>query len=132
MNSQIDATKLPGYRPEWEYGYTPEETVTALVLDDDDTFDQWEAPAVVRDYVCPVCHGQLAEFFVPLHSRVIVACAEHGNVTHIGRIMRSTVSIEMERAARRYPAAIRALPDLWGELIPPPQTREKIVRDLGF
>ena len=104
--------------------------VTALVLDEDDTFDQWEAPSVVRDYVCPVCHGQLSEYFIPLDRRVVVACTEHGNVTHIGRVMRSSVSIEMERAARRYPAAIRALPDLWGELIPPKKTAAEIIREL--
>jgi hypothetical protein len=132
MDSQIDATKMPGYHPEWAYGYTPEETVTALVLDEDDTFSQVDAPAVLLDYVCPICHGQLSEYFVPMDRRVIVACTEHGNVCTIGRIMRSSVSIEMERAARRYPDAIRNLPDLWGELIPPPQTREKILSDLGF
>lgn len=110
----------------------PEMEVTALVLDEDDTFDQWEAPAIVRDYVCPVCHGQLAEYFIPNSRRVLVGCAEHGNVCLIGRVMRSSVSIEMERAARRYPEAIRNLPDLWGELIPQPMTREKILAQLGF
>lgn len=110
----------------------PELEVTALVLDEDDTFDQWEAPLVIRDYVCPACWGQLTEFFIPLSRRVIVACIEHGNVCTIGRVMRSSVSIEMERAARKYPEAIRNLPDLWGELIPPPRTREQNLRELGF
>lgn len=104
----------------------------ALALSDDDTFDQIEAPTVCRDYVCAVCHQELAIFFIDNHWRVMVACMEHGNVTSCGRVMRSTVNIQDERAHRLYSVAIRNLPDLWGELIPPKQPHEKMIKDLGF
>lgn len=105
---------------------------TALVLDNDNTFDPFEAGQVVRDYVCGVCHGQLVEFWVPGDRRVLVVCYDHGNVAQCGRVMHSTVSIEMEYAYRHYWPAIRNLPDLWGSLIPPKRTVTKEMGTLGF
>lgn len=43
----------------------------------------------------------------------MVVCREHGNVTQVGRLRRSTVSIMMERAHRRYEEFIRTFPDLY-------------------
>ena len=106
--------------------------VHQIVLDNDQTFDPLEADHVVRDYVCAVCHAELIEFYIPGDRRILVSCPEHGNVTRVGRVMRSTVSIEMENASRQYLPAIRALPDLWGELIPPRKSMEESMRDLGF
>lgn len=111
----------------------------ALVLDDDDSFDQIEAPGVLRDYVCAVCHQELEIYFITGHWRVMIACAEHGNVTSCGRVMRSTVNIQDERAHRLFKIVIRNLPDLWGSLVPKPtplrsgETRQDAnIRELGF
>jgi hypothetical protein len=104
----------------------------AIAYDADNTFDPYESPAVIREYVCAVCHGQLVEYYVPGDRRVVVACPDHGNVAQSGRVMVSSVSIEMERAKRQFSTAIRNLPDLWGELIPPKRSDKEILAELGF
>jgi hypothetical protein len=98
----------------------------------DDTFEQTEAPQVVRDYVCGVCYGELSIVFAKAHWRVLVVCQEHGNVTSCGRVTRATVNIESERSLSKFNSVIRTLSDLWGELIPKRQSREQNIRDLGF
>lgn len=108
------------------------DTTYALVYDEDNTFDPYEAPAVIRDYVCAVCHGQLIQIYIPGDRRVVVACPEHGNVAQSGRIMNSSVGIELERAYRQYAHVIRNLPDLWGCLIPPKRSMEEVCAELGF
>lgn len=84
-------------------------------LPPDDMFGLGEAEAVTRGYVCAVCHEELA--IIPLKGdyRVVVICPEHGSVTRAGRIMRSTVAIEMERAARRFREVSINLSNYWGE-----------------
>ena len=110
-----------------------------LAVSEDESFDQTEAPRVVREYVCGVCHGELTIIFAEAHWRVLVVCPEHGSVTKCGRVMRSSVSIEMERSLFKFNSVIRNLPDLWGSLIEkrlPPRDGEsreqQNIRELGF
>jgi hypothetical protein len=103
-----------------------------IPVSDDETFDQTEAPRVMREYVCGVCYGELAMVFAKAHWRVLVVCLEHGNVTSCGRVTRSTVNIEMERSLSKFNTVIRTLSDLWGELIPKRQSVEQNLKDLGF
>lgn len=112
---------------------------SAVVVSTDDTFDQTEAPEVLREYVCGVCHGDLSIVFAKAQWRVLVVCPEHGNITKCGRVMRSSVSIEMERALSKFNTVIRNLPDLWGGLMEkrlPPREGEsreqQNIRELGF
>src|SRR3989304_4831980 len=91
-----------------------------VILSEDETFDQTEAPRVLREYVCGVCHGELSILYAKAHWRVLVVCLEHGNVSKCGRVMRSTVSMEMEGALSKFSVVIRNLPDLWGH--PPRRT----------
>lgn len=100
--------------------------------DRDDLFEILEAEGIARGFVCPVCNGELSIHPVPGDRLVILACAEHGSVTRIGRITRATVSIEMERSRKRYRDVIRNLPEFWGELIPPKLSAEETIRILGF
>ena len=106
--------------------------ITGIIYDEDSTFDPFEAPAVVREYVCAICHGQLVQHYLRHDRRILIVCPEHGNVATSGRVMVSSVGIEMERSKRDFPRAIRNLPDLWGELIPPKKSDKEIVADLGF
>jgi hypothetical protein len=103
-----------------------------ILVTEDETFDQTEAPRVCREYVCGVCAGELTIVFAKAHWRVLVICPEHGNVTECGRITRTTVNIEMERSLSKFNTVIRNLSDLWGELIPPKRSKEQNLRDLGF
>ena len=103
-----------------------------LTLDLDETFDQIEAPRIRDEYVCAVCHSNLTILFAENRSRVLIVCLEHGSVTKCGRVTRTTVSIEMERAHRRFRDACRNLPDLWGDLIPKPKPPGQNLRELGF
>lgn len=105
---------------------------TALVFDTDQTFDPMEADRVVAEYVCAVCHNQLVCMWMPGDRRVLVVCMDHGNIVQCGRVMYSTVSIEMEYGHRHYHDVIRYLSDLWGELIPPKKPMAEALRELGF
>lgn len=89
----------------------------ALALDYDNSFSQSDAPEVIKNFVCGVCHGPLTEVYSPSEARVLVVCLEHGNVCFCGRVTVATVSIELERSYKKYYSAIRALPELWGELV---------------
>jgi hypothetical protein len=104
----------------------------AVTVSEDETFDQTEAPQVLRDYVCGVCAGELSIVFAKTHWRVFVVCQEHGNVCKCGRVTRATVNIEMERSLSKFNSVIRILSDLWGELIPQRQSKEQNLRELGF
>lgn len=103
-----------------------------LMLDHDETFSMAEFKRICDEYVCAVCHANLTPMFAEARDRVLIICLEHGNVTHCGRVTRSTVSIEMERAHRKFKDVIRNLPDLWGELAPQPRTQSAILSELGF
>lgn len=103
-----------------------------IVVSEDETFDQTEAPRVTREFVCAVCYGELAVVFAKAHWRVLVICPEHGNVTKCGRVTRTTVNIETERSLSKFNLVIRTLSDLWGELIPKRQSVEQNLKDLGF
>ena len=112
---------------------------TAIIISEDETFSQAEAPGVLREYVCGACYGELSIRFTENHWRVVVECETHGNVTRCGRVMRVSVDIEMERASSKFYTAIRNLHDLWGELIEkrlPPREgesrRQQNLRELGF
>lgn len=86
-------------------------------IDDDIIgFEPIEVDGVIANYVCSVCHGTLVSFQIPSERRSIIACLEHGNVEHCGRVTKNTVSIELERGYRQYNEVIRNLPDLWGDL----------------
>jgi hypothetical protein len=104
----------------------------AVNVSDDETFDQTEAPRVLREYVCGVCYGELAIVFAKAHWRVLVVCPEHGSVAKCGRVTRATVNIEMERSLSKFNTVIRNLSDLWGELIPKRQSVEQNLKELGF
>lgn len=104
----------------------------SVTVSEDETFDQTEAPQVVREFVCGVCYSDLAVVFAKTHWRVFVVCPEHGNVTKCGRVTRATVNIEMERSVSKFNSVIRVLSDLWGELIPKRQSEEQNMKELGF
>lgn len=98
-------------------------------------FTLYEVPEVLENYVCAICHGFLQVFQIPGDSMCIIACPEHGSVEICGRVRNSTVSIDYERAYRQYWQVIRNLPDLWGDLIPPEPSKEKVARiinELGY
>lgn len=109
-----------------------------LVLDqlqelDIQGFEPSEVHDVITNYVCAHCHAQLVAFNIPNDRIYMIVCSEcANNVEHIGRVMRSTVSIEMERAHRQYSEVINNLPDLWGHLIPPKRSTEQNLKELGF
>lgn len=88
----------------------------AIVVSEDDSFSQDEAPQIIEQYVCGVCHGPLYEVFVPNERRVLVVCMEHGNICFCGRVTNATVSIQLENGYKAYHEVIRNLPDLWGHL----------------
>jgi len=97
----------------------------ALAVDYDMSFSQTDAPEVIKNFVCGVCHGELTEVFIPNEGRVLVVCLEHGNVCNCGRVTRATVGIQLEQGYRAYHEVIRNLPDLWGHLIDTGFEREK-------
>lgn len=99
-------------------------------MNDDDFigFDPAEVDGVLANYVCSVCHGSLVSFQVPNERKSIIVCLEHGNVETCGRVMKSSVSIELERGYRQYHEVIRNLPDLWGALAEEGFDYEKAVK----
>lgn len=102
-------------------------------MDEFDGFTLHDAETVKAVYTCSQCEGELTvvpSFFED--DIYFVICQEHGNVELIGRISKTTVAIRNERGVFDYPKAIRALPDLWGHLIPTKQDRAKMMHDLGF
>jgi len=101
-------------------------------FDADDSFEPLEAKQVVRDYACGVCYGQLTQLYQAGDRRVLVVCPEHGNITRVGRVMWSTVDIRMAQAKFYFPHAVRALSDLWGELIPAKKSAAQNLKELGF
>lgn len=80
-------------------------------------FNPGEIQGVLDEYVCAVCHGSLVSIAVPGEDVSIIVCLEHGNIEHVGRVTKSTVSIETERGYRQYQEVIRNLKDLWGSLL---------------
>jgi DNA-directed RNA polymerase subunit RPC12/RpoP len=90
------------------------DTPFELAVNDDNSFAPSEVGRVLENYVCSVCHAELVEIQPPGSWRRLIACVEHGNICDIGRVTRSTVSIEMERAYKSFHEVIRNLSDLWG------------------
>jgi len=88
----------------------------AIVLDADHSFTPAEVQGVIENYVCAICHAELAEIHPDGELRRIIVCPEHGNVCDCGRVTRATVNIEYERAYKSYHEVIRNLSDLWGHL----------------
>lgn len=81
------------------------------------SFTQSEAPRVVEEFVCAACHSDLEVMEIPNEGRVLIVCPEHGTVTVVGRVTRNTVSIDLEKAYRRFQEVIRNLPEYWGKYI---------------
>lgn len=76
-------------------------------------FEINEVDEVLKNYVCSVCYADLVAYSVP-HTRIVmISCPEHGNVEKCGRVMKSTVSIELERGKLVYKEVVRNLSDLW-------------------
>lgn len=80
-------------------------------------FEPIEVEGVIATYVCAACHSSLLYFDIPNDRIKIIVCPEHGNVEKVGRVMKSTVSIELERGTHQYWEVVRNLPDIWGHLI---------------
>lgn len=80
-------------------------------------FEPGEVTEIITDYVCAVCHSTLISFQIPNERRMVICCLEHGSVEKCGRVMKSTVSIENERAYIQYKMVVQNLKDLWGDLI---------------
>ena len=95
-------------------------------------FEPWEVKEVTTDYVCPICHGQLVAFDVPMDRIYIIVCPEHGNVESIGRVRRESVSREMENSLRNFDKVINNLPEFWGALKRKPQSEKQSLKELGF
>ena len=92
-----------------------------------------DAETVKGVYVCSQCEGELTiipSFFD--EAVYFVVCFEHGNVEQIGRISKTTVAIRNEHGIFQFLPACRALPDLWGALIPPKKTVAQNLIKLGF
>jgi hypothetical protein len=144
MNAEIDVTKIPGYNPEWSIHHAKQKEIArvneipaelAKYYDEDNTFTQTESPAIIRKYCCPVCWGDLEEIYIQNEARVVIACPLHGNVCTIGRIMKSSAELSMERAHFQYAVVIRNLPDLWGQFREQPKKSASVeanLRELGF
>ena len=110
------------------------------LVPDPEGFTREEADRIIKDYVCPVCHGQLISFRMndldgkdkygyPLE---VVVCTEHGNVERIGRVSINSVSIQLEESHYHFDKVIRNLPDLWGELVPTKKSADEILKELGY
>jgi hypothetical protein len=110
------------------------------LVPDPEGFTREEADRIIKDYVCPVCHGQLIPFRMndldgkdkygyPLEA---VFCMEHGNVERIGRVRVTSISIQLEEAHCHYDKVIHNLPDLWGSLIEKKKTQDQLLHELGF
>jgi len=105
----------------------------AKYYNDDNTFTQAEAPRVIKHYCCPVCWGELSEIYIQGEARVVIACPVHGNVCDIGRIMKSSAALMMEKAHFQYAVVIRNLPDLWGQFRDQPKkSRAASLAEMGF
>lgn len=100
----------------------------AIQISLDDSFSQTEAPSIVAEFVCAVCHGNLHIVFPPNEYRVLIVCFEHGNVCDCGRVTLSTVSIEIEKGIKRFYGAVLALPDLWPDVLKKGFDREHAVK----
>lgn len=95
-----------------------------------------DAEIVKSVFACSQCEGGLQivpmEFSTAEEPRWFVVCPDCGNIETIGRISKTTVAIRNERGIFDYPRVIRALPDLWGHLIPTKEDIEKIIHELGY
>jgi hypothetical protein len=123
--------------PACQMPITPETVLeTRPAADDIETeyagFSFAEAEVVKRDYVCAVCHGELAMFPVEGEPLVLLVCPKHGNVESVGRVTRNGVSIELEQERQRYGEVVSNLPDLFPGLQPERQTVEQNLKELGY
>lgn len=97
-----------------------------------------EAERVVSIYACSQCEGDLRiipsdwELAFAENELYYVVCPDCGNIEQIGRISKTTVAIRNEHGVFEFPRAVRALPDFWGELIPPKKQTSEIMKELGF
>lgn len=80
------------------------------------TFSPSEVSIILKEYVCAVCHADLGAQPIPNEERIFIVCPEHGNVCHVGRVMRSTVSIKAETSHRDTYPVIASFPDLFGDI----------------
>lgn len=99
-----------------------------MQIEYDETFTQAEAPDVIQEYVCAVCHHDLEAVYLNGESRVFIVCPIHGSVCQVGRITRNTVSIEDERAHLQFSHAVLMLPDLWPEVLQAGMNRETAMK----
>ncbi len=102
-------------------------------MDEYDGFTLEDAEKIKGIYVCSQCEGELTivpSFFD--EDVYFVVCFEHGNIEQIGRISRTTVAIRNEQGIFQFLPACRALPDLWGSLIPAKRTIEQMKHELGY
>ena len=95
-------------------------------------FSPAEAQFVVRDYVCGLCNDELHIVELVGEFMVMVVCYEHGNVVNCGRVTRTTVSLQMERAHFRLREVARNMPQYWGMFIPVKKDEATLMRELGF
>mgnify|MGYP007083428129 CR=1 FL=1 len=86
----------------------------ALIVDNDLTFTQVEADAIIKEYVCAICNSNLHIQRIPNHERVFILCPAHDNVCICGRVMHSTVNIRVSSSKKNYYAALAAHPALYG------------------
>ena len=92
-----------------------------------------DAERVVAIYACSQCEGDLSVIPIDWQEDLYyVVCPDCGNIEIIGRISKTTVAIRNERGIWDFPKVIRALPELWGGLIPTKEEHEKTIHELGF
>lgn len=105
-------------------------------MDDYEGFTDFDARAVIAEYVCSVCEGDLSIEYIEGRPERLVVCPEHGNVESIGRITKNTVNIRNANAAIQFQRVIYNLPEFWGVLIPTPEQvaarRKKSLSELGY
>lgn len=97
-------------------------------MDKDTAFTPSEADEAAREYVCAVCHHDLEIVEVSGEYLRLVVCPIHGDITEVGRITRSTVSMEAERSHADRISFIGNLSDLYPELADQGMPRESAVR----
>jgi len=91
-------------------------TTTTQTISKELTFPQSDTRIILEDYVCAVCHAELAIQEIENDERVFIICPEHGNVCICGRVMRSSASMQHELSFREYYSIVAAMPDLYGEI----------------
>ena len=92
-----------------------------------------EAETITAVFVCAQCEGALyIQRDIIFEDVYQVFCPDCGNVERVGRISKTTVAIRNERGVFEFPYVIRALSDLWEELIPAKKPIKQNLKELGF